>query len=167
MSSIHTLKNLPTLLFCYILLSCTQVPESSPKTETLAVERDSTIANPERESAFLMETGEKTSDSILISGKTVLIVKLDSLEINQLIKFYGKENFYTATDDLMWYNAQLYSKLDSLNIPISNTEADCVLVNSIDTSFTITKDTSFSIYTYFLFEDGKLNRVELFNLLGI
>ena len=114
-----------------------------------------------------METGEKTSDSILISGNAVLIVELDSLEINQLIKFYGEEIFYTATDDLMWYKAQLYSKLDSLNIPISNTEADCVLVNTIDTSFTITKDTSFSIYTYFLFEDGKLNRVELFDLLGI
>ena len=54
-----------------------------------------------------METGEQTFDSILISGKAVLIVELDSLEINQLIKFYGEENFYTATDDLIWYKATM------------------------------------------------------------
>lgn len=161
MSSINTLKNLNSLLLFFLLLSCKEAPENNVNTETNTVASESTKANPEKESTFLMDTGEKTYDSVYIVNKAVLVVQLDTHEINQLLEFYGEDNFYTAIDDLMWYNA----KLDSISIPVFHTDADIVQVNTRDSSFTITKDTSFDIFTHYLFDEGKLNRVDLFDLL--
>jgi len=102
---------------------------------------------------------------LTINRPTVLIVKLDSLEINRLKEIEGEDNFYTAADDLMWYNAMLLNKLDSLKIPVEYVDKDTFILDISGFSETIVKDTTFSIYTYFYFDGKEIKRTDVFKLL--
>ena len=48
---------------------------------------------------------EKKSDffEIKLTEKTVVEISPDSIQMLEMKKEYGEENFYTATDDIMWY----------------------------------------------------------------
>ena len=43
-----------------------------------------------------------------------------------------EDNFYTAADDLMWYNAKLIEKIDSLKIPLIYSKQDTLLDSKLE-----------------------------------
>jgi hypothetical protein len=103
--------------------------------------------------------------SIELNKPCLLVIELDSLELEAIKAKDGKDNFYTAADDLMWYNSQLISKMDSLEIPIKYFKGDSIKVVCPSEIHRIKKDSTFSIYTYFFFDGKRLTRKDLFDLL--
>ncbi|MFY7671436.1 hypothetical protein ACOSP6_10175 [Tenacibaculum sp. MEBiC06402] len=97
--------------------------------------------------------------------KTIIIVQLDSLEMKQLKTIYGEGNFYTSTDDLLWYNSMLLEKTDSLGISVKETDKDTIQVYYKSFTETIVKDSTFTVYTYFYFDNKELKRKTLFELI--
>ena len=104
-------------------------------------------------------------EKLELNGKAVFIIQLDSLEIEQLKRIDGEDNFYTATDDLMWYNSMMLEKMDSLGIPVKYTDKDTIDFYSKNYKRTIVKDSTFSLYTYFLYNGKEIKRTELFELI--
>lgn len=105
-------------------------------------------------------------ESLEFNKPTVLIVTMDSLEIEQAKKIDGEDNFYTGIDDLMWYNAIMLKKMDSLNIDIKYSEKDTLFITGPKWNETLIKDSTFTIYTYYYFDGQRLNKTDLFELLG-
>ena len=97
-----------------------------------------------------------------LTGKTVIVVQLDSVEIQQAKRMEGEDDFYIATDDLMWYNSMMLQRMDCLKIPVRYTDKDTIDLFSANFSQTIMKDSTFSIFTYFIFENNAVSRVDLF-----
>ncbi|TPE44507.1 hypothetical protein [Pontibacter mangrovi] len=102
---------------------------------------------------------------VRLSKPAVVIFEMDSLEIEQLKEADGEDIFYTAADDLMWYNYQLQQKMDSLAIPMMYTEDDTLKVITPNQTYEIVKDSTFTVYTYFYYDGEDLTRVDLFDLL--
>lgn len=113
----------------------------------------------------LQFTNGPSREKLELNGKTVFIIQLDSLEIEQLKRIDGEDNFYTAADDLMWYNSMMLEKMDSLGIPVKYTDKDTVDFYSKNYKRTIVKDSTFSLYTYFIFDGKEIKRTELFVLI--
>ena len=105
-------------------------------------------------------------ERIELTGRTVIVVQFDSAEIEQAKRMEGEEDFYIAADDLMWYNAMMLQRMDSLKIPVRYTDKDTIDLFSANFSHTIVKDSTFSLYTYFIFDKNAISRVDLFEILG-
>ena len=108
---------------------------------------------------------EKNSVSLELQQPTVVVVEFDSLEIEAYKNDIGEEDFYTGADDLMYYDAMMRTKMQSLNIPVVNTEKDVVHINNDTDNITIVKDTTFSLYSYFYFDGKKLIKTDVMDLL--
>jgi uncharacterized protein YbcC (UPF0753/DUF2309 family) len=102
----------------------------------------------------------------VISEPTIIVITFDSLEIDNAKIENGQENFYTAMDDLMWYNAELIEKMENEKITLLYFEQDSLLIETPVKNFQIVKDSTFSVYTYFKFDGSQLQRTELLELLG-
>lgn len=109
------------------------------------------------------DTGIKIID---VSDTSVIVISLDSAEIETIKRKRGEDSFYTGADDLMFYNAQMLQLMDSLDIEVIYSEWDSTEVRKNEVSTLITKDSTFSIYTYFLIEGDVPERKDLFDLLG-
>lgn len=105
-------------------------------------------------------------ERINLNGETVVIIQFDSIETEQLKEISGEDRFYTATDDLMWYNSMILHKMDSLGVQVKYTKKDTVDIRATDFNMTIVKDSSFSYYTYFYFDGKDVKRAGLFELLA-
>ena len=105
-------------------------------------------------------------DRVSLTQPTVIVVQKDSAEIEEIKRVDGEGNFYTATDDLMYYNSQLLDKMDSLKIPVIFDKKDTVNISTPNVDYNLIKDSSFTLYTYFFFDGDTLERKELFELLG-
>lgn len=127
--------------------------------EFLNDQKDNTIENN------FIEIDSSSNTSINLSNPSVLIIELDSMEIENLKRIDGEDNFYTGTDDLMYYDYLMNNKMDSLNIPVIHTNKDLVKVTGTDTTFIVKKDDTFSFYTYFLYDSTGFKQTELFDLL--
>lgn len=103
---------------------------------------------------------------IVISEPTIIIVTFDSLEIENVKIKDDEENFYTAMDDLMWYNSPLMEKMEQEKILLLYFEQDSLLLETPLKNFQVVKDSTFSFYTYFKFDGTQLQRTELLELLG-
>lgn len=110
---------------------------------------------------------QANSDEIQIklTQPTVIIIQMDSFEIEQLKRIDGGDNFYTGADDLMWYDAELMKKMDSLNIPVKYTDQDRIELLTKAGNYKITKDSTFNLYTYFFYNGEQVSRSDLFELL--
>jgi hypothetical protein len=102
----------------------------------------------------------------VISEPAIIVITYDSLEIENAKIEDGEENFYTAMDDLMWYNAKLMEKMESEKIPVLYFEQDSLFIETPVDNFKIVKDSTFSVYTYFIFDGNQIQRTELLELLG-
>lgn len=98
---------------------------------------------------------------------SIIIVQMDSIEIDSLKTKYGKEEFYTGADDLMWYNSMLIEKCDSLKTPIITIDSDSISLEYNGEHVLLTKDSTFGIYTYFSFNGKKVERKDLFELINL
>jgi hypothetical protein len=101
----------------------------------------------------------------VINEPAIIVITYDSLEIENVKMDNGEENFFTAMDDLMWYNAELIEKMKNEKILILFFEHDALLIETPVKNFHIVKDSTFSVYTYFKFDGNLLQRTELLELL--
>jgi hypothetical protein len=101
-----------------------------------------------------------------ISEPAIIVVTYDSLEIENAKIKDDEENFYTAMDDLMWYNSQLIEKMEQEKIPLLYFEQDSLLIETPVKNFRVVRHSTFSFYTYFKFDGTQLQRTELLELLG-
>lgn len=123
------------------------------------------VSRSDRDVVDSVNPNKTSRERMELAGKTVIVVQLDSAEIEQAKRMEGEVDFYIATDDLMWYNSIMLQRMDSLNIPVRYTDKDTIDLVSEKFSQTIMKDSTFSIYTYFIFDNNAVSRVDLFELL--
>jgi len=55
--------------------------------------------------------------------------------------------------------------MDSLGISVKHTEKDTILFQAYNFEKTVVKDSTFSLYTYFLFKNNRVNRRDILDLL--
>ena len=134
-------------------ISKNQIPENASSKDSLKSKR-------------LHFSNGPSFEQIQLTGSTVLIVELDSMEIEQVKLMDGEGRFYTASDDLMWYNSMLIQKMDSLKIPVKYSDKDTIKIYSANFEKTLVKDSTFSLYTYFYFDGNEIQKKDLFELLG-
>lgn len=133
--------------------------------KTQKTESESTTTDNQKQDEELQFSNGPSREKLELTEKTVIIIQMDSIEIEQLKTIDGEDNFHTAADDLMWYNSMMLEKMDSLEIPVKYTDKDTVDFYSKDYNRTIVKDSTFSLYTYFLFDGSEIKRTELFELI--
>lgn len=112
-----------------------------------------------------LKNHSQSAEIIEVSKEAIIIIVMDSLEIEKVKNKYGEDVFYTSMDDLMWYNSILLQEMDSLKVPVIYSDKHKVEVKNESFSFEITKDSTFEVYTYFHFLNNKLERKELFDLI--
>ena len=161
------------LVFAFTVISCGQTSEN---TESSKILEDSTSLQIETVKTIFEQNKPIESRSIdqkpyrkeiALTQPTVVVIQMDFSEIERLKEVDGEDNFYTAADDLMWYNAKLIEKMDSLKIPLIYSKQDTLYISTPNSNYDITKDTSFSLYTYFFFDGDTFARKELFELLSL
>ena len=176
------MNRLITLTFIILISACGQQTEKMDTINKDSVQKLSDLTANENDEvqktiSKSIETENKRQDSELLfsngpsreklelNEKTVIIIQLDSIEIEQLKEIDGEDNFYTAADDLMWYNSMMLEKMDSLEIPVKYTDKDTVDFYSKNYNRKIVKDSTFSLYTYFYFDGKEIKRTEIFELI--
>ncbi|MEQ8242297.1 hypothetical protein [Fulvivirga sp.] len=105
-------------------------------------------------------------DSINLLKPSILVIRLDSEEIENVKLIDGEDNFYTGADDLMYYDYLMNQPMDSLEIPVFYTDKDRVKVKIEDSVVIINKDSTFTLNTYFIYDSTGLYQTELFELLA-
>lgn len=147
------MKKVLPLLLVAILTSCGEKSKNATDAKSIEAKNNNLIHL------------EETNRQILEFKKpAILIVELDSLEIEKL-KNSDEENFYTAADDVMWYNAKLLKKMDSLKIPVVQSDKDTIEIKTPHAKHIIVKDSTFSLYTYFYFDGNKISKQDVLDLL--
>ena len=168
-----------SLLFALVLVACVKSNSKEGEVarqeqEVIEGEYESSVDTTNEEMRLVKDTltsldldfsGIASSEVITITGPSLVVVTLDSFEL-ELLKALDEDVFYTAADDLMWYHAGLVNQLDSTNIPIRYSKSDTLEVLFKDERWTIVKDGTYSIYTYFEFNGQQMVRTDLFDLLG-
>lgn len=147
------MNKLSILTLVLLIVACGQKTETKENT-----------GNPNQDKSLVQ--GERSYEKINLNGSAVVVIQLDSLEIERLKDSEGESIFYTGGDDLMWYNSMMWEKMDSLQIPVKYTEKDTIDIQVPGFMKTIVKDTTFSLYTYFYFDGNEIKRTDLFELLG-
>lgn len=145
-----------------------QLPADSSTTENITVQKEiseSTNTKKQPEQIALQFSNGPSHEKLKLNEETVVIIQMDSMEIEQLKKIDGEDIFYTAADDLMWYNSMMLDKMDSLGILVEYTDKDTVDFYHKNYNRRIVKDSTFSLYTYFHFDGKEIKRTELFELI--
>tara|TARA_B100001146_G_C16061738_1_gene382442 strand:- start:59 stop:460 length:402 start_codon:yes stop_codon:yes gene_type:complete len=103
---------------------------------------------------------------VYLEEPTIVVIQLDSLELEEVKKSMGEDNFFTATDDLMWYNSQLIEKMDSLKISMKYFEIDSLIIKTPKYKKLIKKDSISSLYNYYFYDGEVIEKRDLFELLS-
>tara|TARA_Y100000768_G_C23902799_1_gene646047 strand:- start:309 stop:845 length:537 start_codon:yes stop_codon:yes gene_type:complete len=143
-------------------------PTDSSTTENVKKQKEISESKDSKEQQAqitLQFSNGLSHEKLKLTEETVVVIQMDSLEIEQIKKIDGEDNFYTAADDLMWYNSMMLEKMDSLGISVKYTDKDTVDFYYHDNNWRIVKDSTFSLYTYFHFDGKEIKRTELFELI--
>ena len=105
--------------------------------------------------------------SVNLKKPTIVIIQLDSLEIEKIKSKDGEDNFYAAMDDLMWYDNQLTERADSLNIPILHFKDRILKINTPSSTYKISKDTLKSINSYLYYDGEDVKAIDLIELIEV
>ena len=128
---------------------------------------DSTLSKKQPKKTTIEFSNGPSQQKIELNEETIIVIQMDSLETEQLKRINGEDIFYTAADDLMWYNSMMLEKMDSLGIQVNYTEKDTVDFFFNNQFKRVVKDSTYSFYTYFRFDGTKIKRTELFELLDL
>jgi hypothetical protein len=111
------MKNLSILFLLLLTSSCYQESKKSKSINNNSLKQSTNTLNKKlittdikSHKKELQFSNGSSYEKLELNEKTIIIVQLDSLEIKQLRTMYGESNFYTATDDLLWYNSMLLEK---------------------------------------------------------
>ncbi|MUV03381.1 hypothetical protein GN157_06625 [Flavobacterium rakeshii] len=106
-----------------------------------------------------------TAEQFILDKPTVIVVALNSSQINDLKKEIGEGSFYTLADDNMLYHDAVTSRMDSLKIEIKYTQKNVVYINKGEQRQVIVKETDFPLYAYFYFDGKNVTRTDAFKLM--
>ena len=79
---------------------------------------------------------------IKLTEKSVVGISPDSIQIVEMKKEYGEDDFYTVADDIMWYNGQMLEVIDSLKINYIHTDKRLIRIITPKDRIEINNDTS-------------------------
>lgn len=110
-----------------------------------------------------MSTIEST---FILNQPTVIAVFADSVETEKFKQEVGEEDFYVIADDAMWYHSDLSMQLDTTDIDLITTDKIEFIVKTKGQKYTVQRDSSFGLYTYYFFDGTTLKQTDVFTLLG-
>lgn len=113
--------------------------------------------------ASCMSTKEST---FILNQPTVIAVFADSVETEKFKQEVGEEDFYVIADDAMWYHSDLSMQLDTTDIDLITTDKIEFIVKTKGQKYTVQRDSSFGLYTYYFFDGTTLKQTDVFTLLG-
>ena len=102
---------------------------------------------------------------IKLTEKTVVGIWPDSIEIETLKNEFGEDDFYTVADDIMWYNAKMLEKLDSLDIAYISTDSHLVRILTPKDQLEINKDTMQNKWSYFYYDGNTTTQKDVYDLI--
>lgn len=105
------------------------------------------------------------AEQFTLDKPTVIVVALNSNQINDLKKEIGEGSFYTLADENMLYHDAVTSRMDSLKIEIKYTQKNVVYINKGEQRQVIVKEADFPLYTYFYFDGKNVTRTDAFKLM--
>lgn len=135
-------------------------------------QEEQVISNPESIQHDSLKTPTETEvepitsiETIELIKPTIVVIEMDSIAL-ETEKNLDEVRFYTATDDLLWYNHMVSEKMDTLGVPMLYYNLDELrIVTHVDT-LTVTRDSTFGFMTYFYFDGNEIMRSDVFGLLG-
>lgn len=104
--------------------------------------------------------------TVYLEEPTIIVIQLDSLELDEVKKSMREGDFYTATDDLIWYNSQLIEKMDSLKISMKYFKNDSLIIKTPKYQKFIKKDSTSTLYSYYFYNGDVIEKKDLFELLS-
>lgn len=111
------------------------------------------------------ESGVPSHTTFMIKEKALIVIQMDSLEIEQLKSQVGEEDYYTVIDDVMYYESLLQAKCAKDNISTFFTTKDTVDIIADNIYETIVKDSTLDILNYYFFDGKSLHQKDVFELL--
>ena len=102
---------------------------------------------------------------INLTENTVVGIWPDSIEIETLKNEFGEDDFYTVADDIMWYNAKMLEKLDSLDIAYISTDSHLVRILTPKDQLEINKDTMQNKWSYFYYDGNTTTQKDVYDLI--
>lgn len=139
------------ILAAFVLSSCTQQSKKEETTQdTVAVvSNPSEVINDSNSvdslssedlfkfEAYLVKSKVNGEDVQTISESSVLVVNPTDEQIDEMMKEYGEEDFYTIADDASYYQANAISIIDSLGVKSVSAEKPYALLIGDNAPWTI------------------------------
>ena len=154
------------LLLIFLISSCGQKKDHPIEQNITSKDLKTTqtdIDSSEEKSLYILNGVSNVKYNL--EKPTVLIIELDSLEIEQ-VKNEDEGKFFTAVDDLMWYNSLLANKMDSLEIDVITTNKDTVFLKANDVNVVVHKNSQSPLFTYYYFDGQIVRKTDLYELLS-
>ncbi|WAC02963.1 hypothetical protein N7U66_04860 [Lacinutrix neustonica] len=104
---------------------------------------------------------------INLTEKTVVGISPDSIQIAEMKKEYGEDDFYTIADDVMWYNGQMLEVIDSLKIQFVHTDKRLVRIITPNDRIEINNDTSQVKWRYIYFNGKETLEKDVFEIIDL
>lgn len=138
------------ILAAFILASCTQARKEEATQDTLTVvNKPSEVAIDSNSvdslstedlfkfEAYLVKSKVNGADVQTVSESSVLVVNPTDEQIDEMMKEYGEEDFYTIADDASYYQANAISIIDSLGVKSVSAEKPYALLIGDNAPWTI------------------------------
>lgn len=157
------MKKLILLIISTILFSC--------KGKTDGIEKNLRIEKEKIESAH-SEYAPKATDKgkifeIKLTEKAVVGISPDSIQIVEMKKEYGEDDFYTIADDVMWYNGQMLEVIDSLGIDYIHTFKKKVRIITPKDQLEIDNDTTDVKWRYVYYNGKETVETDVFEIINL
>jgi hypothetical protein len=104
---------------------------------------------------------------INLTEKTVIGISPDSIQIKEMKKEYGEDDFYTVADDVMWYNGQMLEVIESLKIEYVHTDKRLVRIKTPKDQIEIDNDTSRVKWRYIYFNGKETLEKDVFEIIDL
>lgn len=104
---------------------------------------------------------------IKLTEKSVVGISPDSIQIVEMKKEYGEDDFYTVADDIMWYNGQMLEVIDSLKINYTHTDKRLIRIITPKDRIEINNDTSETKWRYIYFNGKEILEKDVFEIIDL
>ncbi|SKB88095.1 hypothetical protein [Maribacter arcticus] len=117
---------------------------------------------------FSCKTDEKDEFfEIELTEKTVVGIWPDSVQISEMKKEYGEDDFYTVADDIIWYNGKMHEVIDSLKINYIHTDKRKVRIITPKDRIEINNDTSETKWRYIYYNGKETLEKDVFEIIDL
>jgi hypothetical protein len=114
------------LLYIFLILLVLTACDAKKSSDNDSTNADSVLV-PDEEADVNTKPGVNT---ILVEKNCVIFLYPDSIEIEEMKKKYGEDDFYTVADDLSWYQGTAGIILDSLKIKQISSDKEYIILKN-------------------------------------